>query len=434
MEPSLLAYNYGLALAAAGLGPVYLAARLAGRWPEFWPRAGLFRRLPPPEPGPRVWLQAVSVGEIAVARALADELDRQEIKASLIVTSSTARGLERAREVFAGRALVAPYPLDLPWSVAAAVSRLRPDVYVSLETEIWPNLLWWLERRGVPALLLNGRLSPRSYPLYRRIRPVIAPALARFVTLSMITHADAARAVALGAPPARVRVDGNAKYAGLLERVHPADLDQVAHTLAVADQPLFVAGSVRSGEEEAVLTAYSQVLTRHPEAVLAVAPRHVERASRWLAACARASFPAQRWSELSPEAPRRPDTRVVVVDVMGRLMDIYGLAVAVFVGASLVELGGQNPMEPAAWGKPVYFGPDMSDFADARQALEEAGGGFTVASGDQLGWGWLECLDDPDAARQAGLAARRVVAAWSGAASRAAQLVAETLALVGRPR
>jgi len=420
-------YNLALSMAGPALPALWLGSRLAGRWGELWARLGLYRDLAPAPPGPRVWLQAVSVGEVGVALAVAQELWARRPEINLAVSSSTAKGLERAAQVFAGRARVLPFPLEAPWAVAAACGKVRPQVYASLETELWPNLLARLDRQGAALLLLNGRISPRSFPRYQRVRPLAAGCLRRFQALSMISEADAERAIALGAPAARVRVDGNAKYAGLLEQAQATDTSEAAACLALNNAPLIVAGSVRSGEEEPVLGAFVQVLKRHPAAVLAAAPRHIERAPRWLAACQRHGLLAQAWSGLSPRAPRRPETSVVVVDAMGSLMALYGLGRAAFLGASLVPLGGQNPMEPAAWGAPLVFGPDMADFLDAAEALQAAGAAQVVGGAEELARAWGELLSDPARAAQRGQAGRRVVAGWSGAAAAAAGLILAAL-------
>ncbi len=420
-------YNLAAGAAAACLPPVWLAAKLSGRWAEFWPRAGLYRQLGPARPGPRVWLQAVSVGEVSVAAAIAKELFAQIPELNLTITTSTAKGLEKARALFSHRAAVAAFPLDLPWPVIAAAAKIRPQVYASLETEIWPNLLAWLDRQGTSLLLLNGRLSPRSFPRYQKLRWLVRPALRRFDQLSMITSLDAERALALGADPARLRVDGNAKYAGLMERTLPEAAENLAARLVLDQAPLLVAGSVRTGEEEPVLSAFAALLQRHPQAVLAAVPRHVEKSSRWLEACASLTLPAQLWSGLGDETPRRPDTRVVVVDAMGVLMPLYGLGRAAFLGASLVPLGGQNPMEPAAWGLPVCYGESMEDFSDAAQALEAAGAAQPVRSAEELAIFWSRCLTSPAQTGQMGQAARQVVRRWSGSAQAAANLILQEL-------
>ena len=384
MDAGLLLYN-GLVLGASAALPfVWLAGRITGRYAELWPRLGRYSDLPPAGPEPRVWLQAVSVGEVGVARAIADELFKKVPQASLTITTSTEKGLEEAKKVFAVDAVVAPFPLDAPWAVAAAVQKIKPQVYASLETELWPNVFARAEKAGAEVMLLNGRISPRSHPGYLRARPLLASTVRRIRVCSMISPADAKRIKELGADPKRVRIDGNAKYAGLSGKVNDRLLDFPAGKLALARAPMIVAGSVRTGEEAPVLAAFSRVLHRHPRAVLAAVPRHVEKAPRWMETCRQLGLKAQLWSDLQPW-PRKPDTNVVVVDAMGVLFALYGLASAAFVGASLVKLGGQNPMEPAAWGVPVFYGESMEDFRDASQALSSAGAAAVVSDSEELG-------------------------------------------------
>ncbi len=205
---SLLIYNAALAIASGLLPPLLLGSLMTlrghSRWArvlaDIWPRLGLYPRLGRPPGGPRVWLQAVSLGEVKVAFRIAQALWPRLPELHLTVSSATASGLAEARRLFGARAQVIPFPLDLPWPVLAAAARVRPHVYASLETEIWPNLLAALQAKGASLLLLNGRISPRSFPGYRRLRWLVAPSLCRFSALSMISPADAARARALGAP------------------------------------------------------------------------------------------------------------------------------------------------------------------------------------------------------------------------------------------
>jgi len=425
MNPALAIYNLaGCAAAALALPVARLGLGLAGRWDQIGHRLGLARELAPAGPGPRVWLQAVSVGEVGVAAVVAEELRRLIPRLDLTVSSSTPKGLERARAELGLSARIAPFPLDLPWPVITTAAKLRPQVFACLETEIWPQLLWWLERRGASLMMLNGRLSPRSFPRYQKAKPLIGPTLARFRVLSMIGPEDARRALALGAPRQRVRVDGNAKYAGLLDKARPELAERAGERLALADVPLFVAGSVRSGEEAPVLEAFARLREAHPRAALAVAPRHVERAGRWLAEAQRRGLAACLWSGLSPARPRPAACPVVVIDAMGALMGLYGLCRGAYIGASLAPLGGQNPMEPAAWGAPCCYGPSMEDFADAAEALEQAGAARRVDGAGGLAAFWGDCLLAPGVAQANGAAGRQVVARWSGAARAAAELIA----------
>jgi 3-deoxy-D-manno-octulosonic-acid transferase len=362
-----------------------------------------------------------------VAKAIAQELLKLCPQVQLTITTSTGKGLEEARRSLAGMARVAVFPLEMPWSVVSLAAKVQPQVYASLETELWPNLFAWLGSRGCELLLLNGRISQRSFPGYKKARTLLRPTLRRLSLLSMISDGDAKRIIELGADPAKVRVDGNAKFAGLAKRVNQEALKEIALTLDLGDAPLFVAGSTRSGEEEPVLQAFDQVLKSHSDAVLAVAPRHVEKSPNWIKASAALGLTTQYWSELSPMSPRHEDTKVVVVDAMGQLFNLYGLAFAAFIGASLVDLGGQNPMEPAAWGTLILHGRHMEDFSDAAAALAGAGAAKTVADSRELAVVLKGLLDNPAKAKASGQAGLAVVDQWSDSAKTAAILIYNAL-------
>ena len=429
MKPARMAYNLA-AFGAAGLLPgVWLGSRLARRWDYFWPRAGLYRDLAPALKGPRVWLQAVSVGEVAVARAICGRLLKKAPGIQLYVTTSTDKGLAEAKKTLGTDAAVAPFPLDLPWPVRAASSRIRPHVYASLETEIWPNLLSRLDSMGADLLLLNGRISPRSFPRYKKFKCLVEPSLKQFGRLSMIGQEDAERIIALGARPEAVTVDGNAKYTGLMDKVDQARAVALGQRLGLDDRPLLVAGSGRTGEEAPVLDAFKQLLEKHPRAVLAVAPRHVEKSPRWLKQAADCGIAARAYGSLKPGEPLPAKVSLLVVDAMGLLFDLYGLAAkqggAAFVGASLVKLGGQNPMEPAAWGLPVCFGPSMEDFSDAAGELQKAGAACLVRNAGELAAFWLASLSGQ--AMDMGRAAESVLEKSAAAAETAAGLILERL-------
>ncbi len=356
------------------------------------------------------------MGEVRVAKAIANALCEQGYKRKLTVTSSTPHGLQKARQELGLSAQVVPFPMDFIWAAKGAAQRIRPKVYVSLETEIWPNLLLSLYKQKTNILMLNGRISARSFPRYQKIRPLIDACLRFFTCFSMISEMDAERIIALGADPKKVRVDGNAKYTYLHQ--HALTTDPVLEKrLNLNGRPLLVAGSVRGGEEEAVLRAFASA--RGHGAVLLIAPRHVRKAGKWLALARHKGFTPAYFSELDK---RLPEVDVVVLDEMGQLLDFYGLARAAFVGASLVGKGGQNPLEPAAWGVPVAFGPHMEDFSDASKVLlPEAA--LQVADGEQLGAFWRQCLTNEDYAQHMGRRGQAKVAGLARSADSSARLI-----------
>ena len=417
MHPSLYLYNILAVAGSFALPAFFLASALNPKLAQFRPRLGLQSHLPfIPLKERGVWLHAVSVGEVGVASAIVKALPTRH---NVTITSSTSQGLAYARKHLGLRNQVAPFPLDFPWAVKSAIQRLRPRVYVSLETEIWPNLLWELHKNKTKILMLNGRISPRSFPRYLKIKPLIAASLQLFSQLNMISQQDADRIITLGANPAKVRVGGNAKYAGLAERRDSASLYTLSERFNLQGAKLLVAGSVRGGEEEAVLRAFAAVKQKRPHTVLLLAPRHIKRAPGWLQAARQKGFNSLLWSELGQRGPQH---EVIILDEMGQLFSFYGLASAAFVGASLVNKGGQNPLEPAAWGVPMAFGPNMQDFNDAISYLLPEGG-LMVHNHHELAAFWLRCLQEPRYGQAMGAHGRQVVQANARAADNAAGLI-----------
>lgn len=442
MNLPLAVYRLMQAPAYALLPVLWLSARTLGRLPGRWTRvlkdldrqAGRYRRLGPPPDGQRVWLQAASVGEVQVAAAMARHLLALRPGVRLTVSSSTSAGLAMARRLLGDQARVIPYPLDLGIFTRRAVAAVAPHLYAAVETELWPDLLHRLKGAGCALMLVNGRISPRSFKRYRRTRGLWAACLGLFDRLCMISQGDAERVIELGAPAQRVVVGRNAKYDGMLLRAEAGARPELAQRLALGGRPLLVVGSARGAEMSTVVEALRRVLSQRPEAVAAVAPRHPENRAAWVRALEDQGLAWQVFSRLSAGSPRFQDTRVVLVDTTGDLFDLYGLASLAVIGGSLVPLGGQNPMEPAAWGVPILVGPHMEDFSDAAAALVDAGGAAIVNDVDALADACLAWLDDPEAAAAAGAAARRVLAAWPTAAEQAAGLMVEQLQRTGAGR
>jgi len=368
----------------------------------------------------RIWLHAASVGEVQVARALIDELKKEFPDAALILSTMTEQGQRVARQQLGPEVRCIFAPLDLPQVVRRAVDRLKPTVYLCLETELWPNLLHRLEDRRIPAILLNGRLSERSFRRYEKIRGFMARVLNGFAAIAVIRPDDAKRYVALGAAPQRVSIVGNAKYDLTVDTSTSVAL-RIRRQLGLApDQPLLVAGSTHGGEEAMLLETLHAVQTRLPDLVLALAPRHLERLPEVTALLSGAGEPFDLLSHCKANGRT---ASVVVVDTMGELSSLYGAATFVFCGGSLVPRGGHNLMEAAIWGRPVCYGPDMKDFLDARELLETAGAGFTVASPQALADTLLRFIDQPDLYATASAKAQEVALAQQGAARRQVQLV-----------
>jgi 3-deoxy-D-manno-octulosonic-acid transferase len=384
------------------------------------------------------WIHAVSVGEVRLALSLLPSLRRRFPGAPVHLTTGTATG--RALAATGGAAppeSIAALPFDLPFAMGRLLDGLRPRAILILETEIWPNLLRLCARRGVPVILVNGRISPRSYPRYRALGLFLRRALLGVSLFGMQSREDADRIVSLGADERRVRVTGNLKF----DLAPPqADRQGVRRRLGLEDgAPLFVAGSTAAGEEPAVLEAFAALRRSHPSARLVLAPRHPENfaaAQRLARAAGHAVALWSRYAAGGPpaqaaaagSAPARASFDVLVLDAMGVLPEIYAASDLVFVGGSLVRRGGHNVLEPAALGRPVLFGPHMENFRAAAEALTSSGAGFVAKDGDELGRLLLRLLSDRAGYAVASAMARRVVEANHGALDRTLALVEEVLA------
>ncbi len=411
--------------------PVFFYRRLAGKHRESLDgRLGRYGGVVAENSGgrPRIWLHAVSVGEVGAAAAVAGPLRKRLPNCSLIVSTTTEAGHARARKVLDGRTACIYAPLDVPFAVDSALRKIRPDLLAICETELWPNWLMQARRRRVPTALINGRISVRSFRRYMRISPLIGPVVGSLRILSMVSEADAARIRRMGGEPSRIRVNGNAKYDGLTEQARPADARRMAAVLRLQEgQPVLVAGSIRGAELSAVIEAFCRIRARLPRAVLVAAPRHLENAAVFTNLARKRGLPVQRRSALDAPGAERT-APVVVLDTIGELMAAYGTATVAFCGGSLAPMGGQNIMEPAAWGKPVLYGPSMEDFADAREILEQRGGAEQVADAVQLADRGLYYLSRPGAAAEAGQKALAGAATQTGAGRRHAEAL---LALLG---
>lgn len=426
----------GSGLFLSGFPPFFLYTLLSGRYGRhLGERLGdvprqVARRL---TRRPRIWLHAVSLGEIAVAGPIIEALQRSLPSCSILLSTMTEHGRKVAMDAW-GRDLPVIYgPIDFVGSVRKAISRVRPDVLVFLETEIWPAWLVEAHRMGVRTALVNGRISVRSIKGYLKFRPFFREVLRNVDVFSMILEEDAVRIRALGAAPEKVAVNGNAKFDVFARKLAPNAPQETREILNLrpADR-VFVAGSTREGEEELLLDAYKKILEEFPDLLLIIAPRHLERVPAVTSLLARRGLGYRLWGDLAGGVTTRTE-RVVVVDTFGELSRIYSVGDIVFCGASLVPMGGHNPLEAAAWGKMVFYGPSMEDFQDAKGLLEDAGAGIQISGPDAFAQEALRLLRDPELLAARGERARQVVMQNGGAAERHARVICQ-LAMEGESR
>jgi 3-deoxy-D-manno-octulosonic-acid transferase len=348
---------------------------------------------------------------------LVKELYRRHPDHHFVVSTVTETGREAVEQRLAGVAEHLYAPLDFPWVVSRLVTQLRPVLYVFVETELWPNLLRELHRRGVPAVMVNGRFSTRSFARQQwgPVRSFYRTMLQRLSLCLMQSDRDVERIIALGADARVVRKTGNIKF----DQPMPpsAEPESIRASLGLHDdEGLFLAGSTHPGEEEALVDCYRSLITQAPSAVLLLAPRHIERVEQVEAMIRGRGLSVQRRSRmrLSPStAPEGP--RVIILDSRGELASLYREAVVAFVGGTLVPVGGHNLLEPAVLAKPVLFGPYTDHCAEIASLLIEAGGGRRVIDAEDLTRQVVRLFDDPDGRVVMGQSARRVVEQNQGA-------------------
>jgi len=376
----------------------------------------------PASSSPRLWVHAVSVGEVQLARQLLTELLGRRPDLEVLMTSTTRAGRRLALQARLPRTRVAALPLDAPIFVARALRRARPAALILIETEIWPNLIRQCRLQGVPVLIANGRISPRAFPRYRRLGSLLAGTLGRVSRFLMRSSEDAERILALGAPAPCTEVTGNLKWD---LAPPPREAASIRRELGLQeDAPVLVAGSTFQGEETMVLEAWSAASREFPDLGLVLAPRHPRRFGQ-----VAAILDARRIGYARRSHPSPGTRRVVLLDTLGELRDLYAAGTVCFVGGSFVQRGGQNLMEPAAAGRPVLFGPRTENFADAAQALLEAGAGFRLATGAELSSTLVALLRDPGRCAEAGRRAGELVAAHRGATRRTSDRILACLRL-----
>jgi 3-deoxy-D-manno-octulosonic-acid transferase len=373
---------------------------------------------------PRIWIHAVSLGEVVVAAPIIEALKQIIPQCSVILSTMTEHGREMAMETFKNKIPVIYAPIDFVGAVRKALSRIRPHVVVFLETEIWPTWLFECQRMGIKTALVNGRISVRSIGGYMRFRPFFREVLKNLDVFSMILEEDANRIKAMGAEPKRIRVNGNAKYEKLGSTIENGYERAMRSILNLhPEQKVFVAGSTREGEEEMVLDAYKRIFEKYPDTILIIVPRHIERTSQIASIIERNGFGCQLRTDLGKNNVKRTE-KVVIINTFGELLKVYSISTIVFAGASLVPLGGQNPLEPAVWGKVVLYGPSMEDFLDAKSSLEAVGAGIEVSGPEMMAEKVIWFLDHPEALKKYGNLGKGAALKNQGAAQKHARVIA----------
>jgi 3-deoxy-D-manno-octulosonic-acid transferase len=430
----LLNLAYLLLLAAAFPWLIYQRLR-HGKYREGWP-AKFYGRVPQ-RPGKArcLWLHAVSVGEVNLLAPILERWERLHPDWEIVISTTTQAGYHLALKRFAPR-LVCYCPLDFTWAVRRAMRKLRPDLLVLAELELWPNLIAAAKAHGAKVAVINGRLSEKSFRGYQRIGWLAKRTLEQIDLVAAQNEEYASRFRQLGARPAVVQVTGSIKFDGARTDRHNAETKRLAQLAGITDGDIvFLAGSTQAPEEQFALQVFSKLAKDYPRLKLILVPRHPERFDEVADLLDRRGVRWQRRSALDrrPLAPRAEtrlaerdaydEARILLVDVVGELGSWWGTSRIAFVGGSLTSRGGQNMIEPAAYGAAVAFGPNTWNFRDVVALLLAHEAAVVVRNQDELETFVRRCLADAAFAADLGSRAQQLVIEQQGAADRTLALL-----------
>ncbi|OHB68540.1 MAG: hypothetical protein A2Y77_16725 [Planctomycetes bacterium RBG_13_62_9] len=442
-------------LLAVAVSPILLYRVIRhGRYRSGW--AQRFGRLDRKDPGKKcLWLHAVSVGEVNAAKSLVTEIEQQLPGYEIVVSTTTDTGFAQADKLFGRKWSVCHFPLDLSWAVRRAFDRIRPSICLLMELEVWPNFLFAAQGREIPVVVVNGRISDKSFSRYRRIEWLTRTFFGKLSLVLAQTEEYAERFRELGCPAERVIVTSSLKYdtAQVADRVEGAEA--LAEQLNLAGARLWVAGGTGDDEEQIILDVHKSLIesNRFDGLRLAVVPRKPERFSEVADLIERMGFPLVRYSQLKgaargegvpPLHPRSEDVTpseskakiaspqgsaqaIILGDTMGDLRKFYSLATVIFVGRTLVPMGGSDMMEAAALGKCTIFGPHAFNFRQTVDALLEGHGAIQVADADDLRKTMEKCLSEPAYATRIAQAGQAVIKQNQGATAKTMELLRTVL-------
>ncbi len=391
---------------------------------RFWPSS----ECSIPGESPRIWFHAASVGEVAGALAVLKRLRRARPHVHLLLTVGTPQGYSFALREVPDGTVVKPAPMDLPWALKRAFRRFKPDLFVGLESEFWPLLYRQLRCHGTPPVLLNGRISERSFRTYRRFPFVFRPVFSSFALAAVKGAEDRARLMALGVPPEKIHVLGSAKYDGLLDRVDWEKVAKLRERLRLPPSvPVMVAGSLRRSECIGLLDLFLKLKRENPKLIGLFAPRHLDRVPQMVAWLQARGVAYELFSSLMERDERERKAEILIVDRIGHLFTLYGLGNLVFCGGSLEPVGGHNIVEPVVWGKVVYYGPHIQNVWEEHEVLSASGVGVRVSNLNELEHRWRSLLDEPNVLERQARRAEDGVRRLSGVADRQVDLLLSVL-------
>ena len=416
-------YNILIILVFIFLALPYFLYRLVvekGFGHRFRQNMGLVRReeIAPVADTNCIWLHGASVGEMVAISPLVKEIKNLMPERKVLVSAVTVGGYDMARQIMPEADAIINFPLDLPFVASSMVSRIRPGIFIMVETELWPNFLRAIRERNIPAMMMNGRISEKSAKSYRYLSGLLRDMLNTINLFCMQSSIDAKYITQLGADPEKIIVTGNTKFDQTYAEVSPEDLATYKTELGLGEDayPVIVAGSTHRTEEEAVLTSFTALRKKYPHARLIIAPRKLNRIEEIKKVNAKFGYEMGFRSKLKEMEGMRPEFPVLMLDTIGELGRIYAIGDIVFVGGSLVRYGGHNVLEPAAHAKPILVGPSMEDFKDSFSLLSKAGACRMVSDTAGLTEAFLEIADDDVLRKKMGDASIQIIRENRGAA------------------
>jgi 3-deoxy-D-manno-octulosonic-acid transferase len=372
----------------------------------------------------RLWIHALSVGEVLSSVPLVNGLKECSVSGDIVFSASTKTGFDIANQYLTDSVLsIFYFPYDLTFSIKHIVQIVDPIVMVIVETDIWPNFLSEMKKHQVPVILVNARLSKKSFFGYKRFRFFTRQVFLNFFHICTQSSKDAERFQELGVPPDRITISGNVKFDVTHHIQSLEETESLRKSMHIQNaRKVFVAGSTHPGEESMLLDAFSKIRHHDDDLLLIVAPRNPERAGSVFHLFHSAGYSVCLMRELKNISPGKK-LDVIIIDTIGLLKTLYAISDVAFVGGSLVNCGGHNPLEPAAFSKPIIFGHDMSDFDDISRMLLDAGGAVRVKNTKDLYNALVSLIENDKKAMEMGRNALKVLTANKGAVEKTIQVI-----------
>jgi 3-deoxy-D-manno-octulosonic-acid transferase len=334
-----------------------------------------------------IWVHAASVGEVLCSIPLLRKIKREFAHSKIILTTMTSAGNETAKTYLLEADQVLFVPVDHPFVIRRAIEKIQPSLLLIAETELWPNLLWTCGKKGIPIILFNGRISQKSFRRYLLFKFFFKKYLKYVSRFLMQTEEDRTRIIEMGGEPQKAKAVGNLKFDQTFPSFTSEAMAEMSKSLGLrGNEDILIAGSTHSGEEETLISLYKEMKESNPHLVLILAPRHLERLEEVEKILKKESLSWQRKTSflMRGGGSDQEQSSIILLDTMGELIGLYSLGTLVFVGGSLVPVGGHNPLEPLLFRKCVLFGPYMFNFLEISSRLIETGGAIQVSGKEDL--------------------------------------------------